>query len=151
MSNYKYSMPRYFAKMDDLGTALKKANEKNAAELKEVEAVLDAEFQRIFDSGKSAQKVNESGEWTAWQRLEYLVEAGTWCPLHTIYDPVLNEEGSTAVVDGLGKISGKWAVIIASDNKQMAGAWIPGQADNIVRVTDIAKRMHLPQIGRAHV
>jgi glutaconyl-CoA decarboxylase len=146
MTEYGYSMPRYFAKMHDIGTPLKKANEKNAAELKEVEAGIDAELKRVYDSGKPAEKVNASGEWTAWQRLEYLVDAGSWNPLHSLYDPVLNEEGSTAVVDGLGKISGKWAVIIASDNKQMAGAWIPGQADNITRVTDIAKRLHLPLV-----
>lgn len=146
MSEFKYSMPRYFAKMDDVGTPLKRVNKKNVEQLKEVEALFDAEVKRVFDSGKPAEKVNARGEWTAWQRLEYLVDEGTWCPLHSIYDPELNEEGTTAVVDGLGKISGKWAVIIASDNKQMAGAWIPGQADNICRVTDIAKRLHLPLV-----
>jgi len=139
-------MPRYFAKMDDLGTPLKKVNAKNAEELKAVEAQVDAEVERIKNSGKPTEKVNASGEWTAWQRIEYLVDEGTWCPLHSIFDPVQNEEGSTAVVDGLGKIRGKWAVIIASDNKQMAGAWIPGQAENIVRVTDIAKRLHIPLV-----
>lgn len=146
MSEFGYSMPRYFAKMDDLGNPIKKANAKNTEELKATEALIDAEVERIMNSGKPTEKVNASGEWTAWQRLEYLVDEGTWCPLHSIYDPVLNEEGTTAVVDGLGKISGKWAVIIASDNKQMAGAWIPGQADNICRVTDIAKRLHLPLV-----
>jgi hypothetical protein len=39
------------------------------------------------------------------------------------------DEGTTNVFDGgkLGKISGKWAVIIGFDNKVMAGAWLPGQ------------------------
>jgi glutaconyl-CoA decarboxylase len=37
-----------------------------------------------------------------------------------------NEEGTTNVIDGLGKISGKWAVIIGFDNKVMAGAWLAG-------------------------
>lgn len=146
MSEFGYSMPRYFAKMDDLGTALKKVNTKNAEELLAVEAEIDAEVERIKTGGKPSDKVNASGEWTAWQRIDYLVDEGTWCPLHTIYDPTFNEEGTTAVIDGLGKINGKWAVIIASDNKYMAGAWIPGQADNICRVTDIAKRMNLPLV-----
>ena len=146
MAEFKYSMPRYFAKMDDIGQELKRVNKKNVEELKAVEADYDAEVKRVVDSGKPAEKVNARGEWTAWQRIEYLVEEGTWCPLHSIYDPAANEEGSTAVVDGLGKISGKWAVIIASDNQLMAGAWIPGQADNIARVTDIAKRLRVPLV-----
>jgi len=28
----------------------------------------------------------------------------------------------------------------------MAGAWIAGQADNQLRVTDIAKRLHIPLV-----
>ncbi len=86
------------------------------------------------------------GEMTVWQRLEYLVDPGTWCPLHTLYNPADNKEGTNNVFDGLGKISGKWAVIIGFDNKVLAGAWVPGQSDNILRVTDIAKRLHLPLV-----
>ncbi|MDR0851971.1 MAG: glutaconyl-CoA decarboxylase subunit alpha, partial [Clostridiales Family XIII bacterium] len=44
------------------------------------------------------------------------------------------------------RINGKWAIIIASNNKIMAGAWLAGQADNVLRVTDIAKRLHLPLV-----
>ncbi|MDD4802471.1 MAG: carboxyl transferase domain-containing protein [Syntrophomonas sp.] len=139
-------MPRYFKKMNDLGTPLKKVNQKNMDELLAVETAVDAEVQRIKDGGKPTEKINAGGEWTAWQRIEYLVDEGSWCPLHTLFDPTANEEGTTAVIDGLGKINGKWAVIIASDNKYLAGAWIPGQAENITRVTDIAKRMNLPLV-----
>ncbi|EHQ88216.1 acyl-CoA carboxylase subunit beta [Desulfosporosinus youngiae] len=146
VSEFGYSMPRYFEKMDDLGKPLKKVNAKNVDELLAVEAEIDAEAERIKNGGKPTEKVNASGEWTAWQRIEYLVEPGTWCPLHTIYDPAANEEGTTAVIDGIGKVNGRWVVVIASDNKYLAGAWIPGQADNITRVTDIAKRMNLPLV-----
>jgi len=143
---FKYSMPRYFAKMDDIGTPLKKENKKNADALKAVEAGIDEKVAEIKASGKAIEKVHASGEWTAWERLEYLVEPGTWCPLHTLFDPAKNKEGSDAVIDGLGKISGKWAMIIASNNQLTAGAWIPGQSENILRVTDIAKRMRIPLV-----
>ncbi|OPY69687.1 MAG: Glutaconyl-CoA decarboxylase subunit alpha [Syntrophorhabdus sp. PtaU1.Bin050] len=56
------------------------------------------------------------------------------------------ESGTTGVVDGLGRINGRWCVIIGFDNKVLAGAWIAGQADNILRVTDIAKRLHCPLV-----
>ncbi len=107
---------------------------------------MEKEVQRVKEAGKSTEKMNEKGEWTAWQRIEYLVEPGTWCPLHTIYDPNFNEEGNTGVIDGLGKINGRWAIVIASNNKVMAGAWLSGQADNVLRVTDIAKRLRLPLV-----
>jgi glutaconyl-CoA decarboxylase len=146
VGQYRYSMPSYFEKMPDIGKELRRPNEKNAEELKAVEAEIDAEVQRVKNTGKSTEDLNKRGEWTAWQRLEYLVDPGTWCPLHTIYDPNFNEEGCTGVIDGLGKINGRWAVIIASDNKIMAGAWISGQADNILRVTDIAKMLRVPLV-----
>ena len=83
---------------------------------------------------------------TIWQRLRYLVDPGTWCPLHTLYNPADNAEGTSNVIDGLGKISGKWAVIIGFDNKVFAGAWVPGQYENILRVTDLSKRLNLPLV-----
>ena len=96
--------------------------------------------------GIPTAKINERGGLTVWQRLEYLVDPGTWQPLHSLYNPADNEEGTTNVVDGLGKIGGRWAVIIGFDNKVLAGAWIAGQPDNILRVTNLAKRLHIPLV-----
>ncbi|HML38222.1 MAG TPA: carboxyl transferase domain-containing protein [Bacillota bacterium] len=146
MIDHKYPLHPYFTEMPGIGSQLARSLKKNIEELQEQEAVIAQEVERVKNSGKAAQAMNEKGEWTAWQRLEYLVDSGTWCPLHTIYDPLENEEGSTGVIDGLGKINGKWAIIIASNNKIMAGAWLSGQADNVIRVTDIAKRLHLPLV-----
>ena len=75
-----------------------------------------------------------------------MVDPGTFCPLHTIFDPDSEESGSTGVVDGLARISGKWCVLIGFNNKWIAGAWIAGQAENNLRVTDLAKRMNLPLV-----
>ncbi|WP_432665469.1 carboxyl transferase domain-containing protein [Wukongibacter baidiensis] len=141
-----FSMPSYFQNMEPMGDTLKRSNDENIEKLKEIEAGIAAEVKRIVNSGKSTEAINERGQWTAWQRIEYLVDEGTWCPLHSIFDPEANDEGTTAVVDGIGRINGRWAVIIASDNKQLAGAWIPGQAENILRVTDIAKRLNIPLV-----
>ncbi|MCT4634284.1 MAG: glutaconyl-CoA decarboxylase subunit alpha [Firmicutes bacterium] len=146
MNGYGYSMPSYFQNMEPIGKELATVNEENVRLLKEVEAQVDKEVERVMTSGKPTEKVNAQGQLTAWQRIEYLVDEGTFCPLHTIFDPEENDEGTTAVVDGIGKVAGKWAVIIASDNKQLAGAWIPGQAENIIRVTDIAKRLGIPLV-----
>jgi len=146
MINSGFSLHPYFKEMPGIGRPLKKPKPDNVAEMKEVEAAVDAEVERIKNAGKDIEKMHNNGEWTAWERIEYLIDPGTWCPLHTIYDPMSNEEGQTNVIDGLGRINGKWAVIIAFNNRVMAGAWLSGQADNILRVTDISKRLHIPLI-----
>jgi glutaconyl-CoA decarboxylase len=132
--------------MPGIGSELKRVLQKNEDELKEQENIIAGEVARVKEAGKPTEKMNEKGEWTAWQRIEYLIDEGTWCPLHTIYDPVDNAEGNTGVIDGIGRIGGKWCIVIASNNKVMAGAWLSGQADNVLRVTDIAKRLHLPLV-----
>lgn len=143
-------MRPYFEKMDDFGKVLKenelKRTEENVKQLKEVEAGINDLVDKAKKVGISQEEMNKRGEWTVWQRLEYLVDPGTWCPIHTLYNPMDNAEGTNNVFDGIGKIAGKWAVIIGFDNKVLAGAWVPGQSDNILRVTDMAKRMHLPLV-----
>ena len=136
--------------MNDFGKPLnEKQIEKmaeNVKQIKGVEEEVAKEVERVKNAGISAERVNKRGQMTVWQRLEYLVDPGTWCPLHTLINPKNNEEGTTGVIDGLGKISGRWAVIIGFDNKVIAGAWISGQAENMLRVTDMAKRLHVPLV-----
>ncbi|MDI6763805.1 MAG: carboxyl transferase domain-containing protein [Thermodesulfobacteriota bacterium] len=143
-------MKPYFEKMSDLGKPLteqqiKKAEE-NVKQIKEVEKTVAEAVEKVKKAGLTTEEINKRGEMTVYQRLEYLLDPGTWCPLHTLFDPMEEESGTTGVVDGLGKISGKWAVVIGFDNKVMAGAWIAGQSENILRVTDMAKRLHLPLV-----
>lgn len=143
-------MKPYFEKMTLFGSELKKGQikrtEGNVVEFKNVESMIDDEINKVKNVGLSEEKINKRGQMTVWQRLEYLVEPGTWRPLHTLYNPLDNSEGTTNVIDGIGKVEGKWAVIIGFDNKVMAGAWLPGQPENILRVTDLAKRLNIPLI-----
>jgi len=143
-------MRPYFEKMPEFGKPLsdnvKKKMEESVAQIKEVEEGLAEAVQKVKEAGIPAEKLNKRGQMTVYQRLEYLIDPGTWCPLHTLYDPMEEESGTTGVVDGLAKISGKWCVVIGFDNKVMAGAWIAGQAENILRVTDLAKRLHVPLV-----
>jgi len=140
----------YFKKMTPLGKPLTEAqikkSEESVRQIREVERDLAQRIEKVKNAGLPAEQLNARGEWTVYQRLEYLVDPGTWCPLHTLFDPMDEESGTTGVVDGIGKISGKWAVIIGFDNKVWAGAWVAGQAENILRVTDLAKRLHVPLV-----
>jgi glutaconyl-CoA decarboxylase subunit alpha len=143
-------MKPYFGKMADLGKELKKGQikrtEESLKQFKDAEFKIQEENEKIKLAGFPEEKINQRGQMTVWQRLEYLVDPGTWSPLHTLYNPSENEEGTTNVIDGIGKISGRWAVIIGFDNKVMAGAWLPGQSENILRVTDLAKRLNIPLV-----
>ncbi|TAK51172.1 MAG: glutaconyl-CoA decarboxylase subunit alpha [Gammaproteobacteria bacterium] len=143
-------MRPYFEKMPGFGKPLREnriARSKDSrASLETVEAGIAALRKEREKVGIPAETINARGGLTIWQRLEYLVDPGTWHPLHSLYNPEENEEGTTNVVDGLGRIAGRWAVIIGFDNKVLAGAWIAGQPDNILRVTDLAKRLHIPLV-----
>ena len=143
-------MRPYFEKMDALGAPLKQADIEEMAENRnQVAAVLEeleAEVRRVKEAGLPAEKIHERGEMTVWDRIEYLVDPGTFCALHTLYNPRQNEEGTDGVVDGLARIRGKWCVVIGFDNKVMAGAWLAGQAENQLRVTDLAKRLRVPLV-----
>ncbi|MFC1825134.1 acyl-CoA carboxylase subunit beta [Thermodesulfobacteriota bacterium] len=143
-------MRPYFEKMTPLGKSLTENQSKNAAEnvaqIREVEEQIAQALEAVKSAGIPVEVIKKRGQMTVWERIAYLIDPGTWCPLHTLYDPQFNEEGTTGVIDGLARINGKWAVVIGFDNKVMAGAWIAGQADNQLRVTDMAKRMRVPLV-----
>jgi glutaconyl-CoA decarboxylase subunit alpha len=143
-------MRPYFEKMPEFGKPLKEnriaRSQDSRARLGAIEAEIAAACKAIEDVGLPAAEINKRGSLTVWQRIEYLVEPGTWHPLHSLYNPADNPEGTTNVVDGLGKVGGRWAVVIGFDNKWLAGAWVPGQAENILRVTNISRRLNIPLV-----
>ena len=143
-------MRPYFERMPAFGKPMKEnriaRTQGSRAQIEAIEAEIAAAKKAVEEVGMPTAKINARGGLTVWQRLEYLVDPGTWQPLHSMFNPEDNEEGTTNVVDGLGKIGGRWAVIIGFDNKVLAGAWIPGQADNVLRVTNLAKRLRIPLV-----
>ena len=150
MSRKQTPLRPYCENMPEIGKPLSDGEMRRFKEnqdlVRQQEEILAREIERVRNAGIPAEKIHERGGMTIYDRLDYLVDAGTWRPLHTLYDPRDNEEGCTGVVNGLGRIAGKWAVIIGSDNKVMAGAWIAGQAENILMVTDMAKRLNVPLV-----
>ena len=143
-------MRQYFQKMSPIGRELREnereREEANAIEISEVEKEVAEALEKRKMAGLPVEKLHKRGEKTAWERIELLVDTGTFVPLDSLYDPEFNQEGSTGVVTGLGKISGRYGLIIASDNKVLAGAWIPGQREHIFRAQDIAERLNIPLV-----
>ncbi|MBR4549760.1 MAG: glutaconyl-CoA decarboxylase subunit alpha [Oscillospiraceae bacterium] len=146
MRAYGYSMPAYFQDMPVIGSPLSAVNNENAEEIIHIEQEISDLITKAQSEGRSDESLNEKGQLTAMQRINGLVDEGTWCPLNSLYNPFDNENGSTSVIKGIGRIAGKWAVVVASDNKKRAGAWVPGQAENLLKAADTAKILRIPLV-----
>ena len=142
-----YSMPKYFQEMPTIGKPLVNVKAENAEALKEIEKDIHAKIEEILAKGiTTEEKLNERGQLSAMQRINALVDAGTFCPLNSLFNPEDNKMGSANIINGLGRVGGKWVYIVASDNKKMAGTWEPGQAENLIRCSDAAKMMNIPLV-----
>lgn len=146
-----YSMPGYFQAMNVIKGDTFHKNPENEKELKAVEEEIGKKIKEVLNAGTPDDKIHAKGQMTAMERILSLVDEGSFCPLNSLFNPEDNNETkigivSTGLVKGLGRVNGKWAVIIASDNKKMAGAWVAGQADNLLRGSDTAKLLGIPLI-----
>ena len=90
----------------------------NCKRVEEMMKQIDAEVERIKNVGVQLQKLHERGEMSVWERIDYLVDPGTFCPLHSIFDPENEESGSTGVVDGLARI---WQLVCHHRVSQQIG------------------------------
>ncbi len=143
-------MKSYFEKMTSFGKDLTERQvasmEENVRLIREVEEEISRAKKKVHDAGIPAEVVHKRKQLTAWERIEKLTDPGSFLPLSSVYDPFSNPEESTALLHGIGRISGKYASIIASDNKVLAGAWIPGHAEVIFRAQDIAESLRIPLV-----
>ncbi len=143
-------MRPYFHRMSRMGRPLKeneiRDSEDNVRSIRGVEEALRDALKEREKAGIPAEKIHNRGEKTAQERIELLVDPGTFLPLNSLYDPEFNEEGTTGVISGLARISGRYVSLIASDNSILAGAWIPGQREHVFRSQDIAERLNIPLV-----
>ena len=84
-------MRPYFEKMTQIGKTLSaskiKSTEPNVTEVKKVEDEIREAVEKKLNAGLPTEAINKRGQLTVMQRLEYLVDPGSWCPLHSIFDP----------------------------------------------------------------
>ena len=89
-------MKPYFEQMQSFGKELKKGRLKRAEaskeKLHETEASMDQLKAQVKEAGLPTEKINQRGVMTVWQRLEYLVDEGSWHPLHSLYNPMENDQ-----------------------------------------------------------
>lgn len=146
MEHCAYNLGSYFQNMDRIGGKCITEDQENARHLKETEAALRAEIRDALAFGKSDEELNRKGEYSVMQRILTLVDEGSWRPLNSLFNPGGNKWGTTSIVNGLGKVAGRWVVIVASDSRKLAGALVPGQPENIRRAVNTARLLHIPLV-----
>lgn len=146
MSEFGFSMPRYFQTMPQIGKELVEVKEENAAELKQIEKAIHDQIAESTQAGKPDDAVHASGQLTPTDRINYFIDPGTWFPLNSIYNPYDNPDGSTCVLTGMAKVHDKWVVVIASDHKKLAGVWVGGQAYKLTQACDVALKLRIPVV-----
>ena len=109
-----YSMPGYFQNMPKIGKELVNPNPENEQEIKAVEQDIHESIEKALAAGiTSEEKLNERGQLSAMQRINALIDAGTWCPLNSLFNPEGNKFGTTNILNGLGRVNGKWVYILS--------------------------------------
>ncbi|MGH9481050.1 MAG: acyl-CoA carboxylase subunit beta, partial [Terriglobales bacterium] len=114
--------------------------------LREEEGVL-----RQGGGAAAIRRQHEKSRLTARERLEKLLDADSpWHEIGLYAAWGMYEEWGGAVaagvVCGLGKIAGRWAMVIANDATVKAGAFFPMTAKKVLRCQTIALENHLPLV-----
>ncbi len=92
-------------------------------------------------------KQHQAGKLTARERLEQLLDRDApffETGLLIAWDKYDGQAPAAGIVTGLGKIEGRYAVIVANDATVKAGAWWPETIAKILRAQEIAMRSRIP-------
>ncbi|RLB68039.1 MAG: glutaconyl-CoA decarboxylase subunit alpha, partial [Deltaproteobacteria bacterium] len=88
MSRKQTPLRPYFEKMPEIGKALREGevrrSQANVELVREQEEIIAKEVLRVKNAGIPAEKIHQRGGMTIYDRLEYLVDEGSWNPLHTL-------------------------------------------------------------------
>ena len=116
---------------------------------------LTAEYRELksrIEQGGGADKIarqHEQGKLTARERVAALLDpAGPWLELGLLvaYDQYEGQAPSAGVITGLGRVSGRPAVVVANDATVKAGSWWPETIKKILRAQEVAMRQRIPII-----
>src|SRR5438067_3163688 len=105
--------------------------------------------ERLRDGGGplKIEKQHRAGKLTARERIDALLDPGARfleIGLLIAYDQYDGQAPAAGVVTGIGRIEGRWAVIVANDATVKAGSWWPETITKILRAQEIAMRNRVP-------
>jgi acetyl-CoA carboxylase carboxyltransferase component len=125
-------------------TANREHFEKLVAELKSLE-------QQLREGGgpDRIQREHRKGKLTARERIDLLFDTHSRFQeigLLVAYDLYDGQAPAAGVVTGIGRISGREAVVVANDATVKAGSWWPETVRKVLRAQEIAMRCRVPII-----
>jgi acetyl-CoA carboxylase carboxyltransferase component len=102
---------------------------------------------RLGGGAAKIEKQHKAGKLTARERLERLLDTDAQffeVGLLIAWDKYDGQAPAAGVVTGVGKIEGRFAVVVANDATVKAGAWWPETIAKILRAQEIAMRNRIP-------
>ncbi len=102
---------------------------------------------RMGGGASRIEKQHRAGKLTARERIATLLDPGARfleIGLLLAYDLYDRQAPAAGVVTGVGRIEGRWAVIVANDATVKAGSWWPETITKILRAQEIAMRNRVP-------
>jgi acetyl-CoA carboxylase carboxyltransferase component len=134
-------------------TKIDKNFNRNEDEMGLLVSQLNHRLAKIHEGGgkKKLQKQRDKGKMTARERVEYLIDEGTY--FFEVGEfagfEMYNEYGGCpagGVIVGVGTVQGRQCVIVANDASVKAGAWFPITGKKNLRAQEIAMENRLPII-----
>src|SRR6266566_3413848 len=89
-------------------------------------------------------KLREQNKLTARERLDILLDAGSFVEDGLFANVIADELPADGVVTGLGTIEGRQVAVMANDPTVKAGSWGARTVEKIVRVQETAARLRIP-------
>ncbi|HJQ27400.1 MAG TPA: acyl-CoA carboxylase subunit beta [Blastocatellia bacterium] len=92
---------------------------------------------------------HKKGKLTARERIALLFDEGAYFQetgLLIAYDQYEGQAPAAGVVTGVGRISGREAVVVANDATVKAGSWWPETVRKVLRLQEIAMRCRVPVV-----
>jgi 3-methylcrotonyl-CoA carboxylase beta subunit len=97
---------------------------------------------------KALERQHKRGKMSARERIDYLVDEGSFFELGSLagYELYPEQVPAAGTVMGVGRIAGRQAMILANDATVKAGAWFPITAKKNLRAQEICLENHLPLV-----
>ncbi|HEX6489114.1 MAG TPA: acyl-CoA carboxylase subunit beta [Candidatus Dormibacteraeota bacterium] len=89
-------------------------------------------------------KLREQNKLTVRERLDLLLDAGSWVEDGLYANALADDLPADGVVTGLGQIAGRTAAIMANDPTVKAGSWGARTVEKIIRIQEAALRLRVP-------
>ena len=89
-------------------------------------------------------KLREQNKLTARERLDLLLDAGSFIEDGAFANALADDLPADGVVTGLGTVEGRQAAVMANDPTVKAGSWGARTVEKIVRIQETAGRLRVP-------